>query len=209
MNSRVCLYVLSVDAGFSPNPFHGRCTLACCKPVIRRNGSPGDWVVGVTPARHGHRLAYAMKVSEVLGFADYWRDPRFRSKRPRRGAKTTILQRRGDNCYQPLADGGFRQLPSCHWDDVRDQENPVTKRTDLGGQNALVSDRFAYYGDAAREWREFPGVGMPARGHRVFAQAAVPDLVAFLDSLPQGVHGRPRRWPSDEDSWSEPRGRCG
>ena len=206
---RVYVYVLSVDAGFSPNPFHGWCTLACCKPVIRRNARPGDWVLGVTPARHGHRLAYAMKVLEVLGFADYWRDPRFGSKRPRRGDGTTVLQRRGDNCYEPLANGRFRQIPSCHWDDVRDQEDPATKRRDLGGVNALVSDRFAYFGGSAIEWPEFAGVAMPARGHRVFAQAEVPHLVNFLESLPQGVHGRPRRWPSDEKSWSEPRGRCG
>ncbi len=236
MKARVYLYVLSVDAGFSPNPFHGWCTLACCKPVIRRNARPGDWVVGVTPARRGHRLAYAMKVSEVLGFADYWRDPRFRSKRPRRGDGTTVLQRRGDNCYEPLADGSFQQLPSCHWDDVRDQEDPATKQRDLGGINVLVSDRFAYFGDAAREW-PVPGVPMPARGHRVFTQAEVPHLVSALESLPQGVHGRPRRWPpgfggggasvrdvapmgpatgsarrrnpTDENSCSEPRGRCG
>lgn len=209
MKARVYLYILSVDAGFAPNPFHGWCTLACCKPVIRRGASPGDWVVGVTPGPDGHRLAYAMKVSEVLGLAEYWRDPRFRSKRPRRGDGTSVLQRRGDNCYEPLADGTFRQLPSCHWDDGCDREDPATKQRDLGGLNALVSARFAYFGDSAIEWPDFPGVGMPARGHRVFVQADCQDLVDFLETLPQGLHGRPRSGPTDEDSWAERRGRCG
>ena len=25
-------YIVATDSGFSPNPFHGFCTLACCKP---------------------------------------------------------------------------------------------------------------------------------------------------------------------------------
>lgn len=29
-------YVMTNDSGFAPNPFHGACTLACCKPKIRK-----------------------------------------------------------------------------------------------------------------------------------------------------------------------------
>ena len=29
-------YVMTSDSGFAPNPFHGTCTLACCKPRIRK-----------------------------------------------------------------------------------------------------------------------------------------------------------------------------
>ena len=29
-------YVMTSDSGFAPNPFHGTCTLACCKPKIRK-----------------------------------------------------------------------------------------------------------------------------------------------------------------------------
>ena len=29
-------YTVAADTGFAPNPFHGFCTLACCKPGIRR-----------------------------------------------------------------------------------------------------------------------------------------------------------------------------
>ena len=28
------------------HPFHGWCTLVCCKPAIRRKARPGDWIVG-------------------------------------------------------------------------------------------------------------------------------------------------------------------
>ncbi|MCH7751958.1 MAG: hypothetical protein IH898_07380 [Planctomycetes bacterium] len=30
-------YIIRSDSGFSPNPFGRVCTLACCRPVIRRN----------------------------------------------------------------------------------------------------------------------------------------------------------------------------
>jgi len=33
---RLYLYTMTYDSGFAPNPFHGICTLACCKPGIRR-----------------------------------------------------------------------------------------------------------------------------------------------------------------------------
>lgn len=46
---RVFTYVLDHDTGFAPNPFHGWCTLAGCKPVIRRTARIDDWIVGMTP----------------------------------------------------------------------------------------------------------------------------------------------------------------
>ena len=39
-------YVVRYDSGFAPNPFHGFCTLATCKPGIRAHANVGDWVVG-------------------------------------------------------------------------------------------------------------------------------------------------------------------
>ena len=62
-------YIVARDYGFAPNPFHGSCTLATCKPQIRSSASIGDWVVG-TGAKTTYDLAghliYAMKVDEVL-----------------------------------------------------------------------------------------------------------------------------------------------
>ena len=40
-------YIITEDTGFSPNPFWGCCTLADCKPEIRRNAKVGDWIVGL------------------------------------------------------------------------------------------------------------------------------------------------------------------
>lgn len=43
----VFIYVVDRDFGFAPNPFHGYCTLATCKPGIRKSAAMGDWVVGM------------------------------------------------------------------------------------------------------------------------------------------------------------------
>ena len=34
------------DYGFAPNPFFGFCTLANCKPKIRKSANVGDWIIG-------------------------------------------------------------------------------------------------------------------------------------------------------------------
>jgi hypothetical protein len=62
-------YVVVHDTGFSPNPFFGFCTLACCKPEIRRKAEEGDWIVGLTPKAQGNKVVYFMQVDEVMVLA--------------------------------------------------------------------------------------------------------------------------------------------
>jgi hypothetical protein len=197
---RLFSYILRVDSGFAPNPFHGLCTLACCKPVIRRTASTGDLIVGLTPASVGHRLAYAMKIGEVLPFDCYWKDARFRSKRPQWSSprKADWI---GDNCYEPMADGGFRQLPSAH-SKGDGSDDAAKKQWDLSGRNVLVGSRFWYFGREAVELPsglEFLVVG---RGHRSrFTEAQISKIVAFLEGFPEGIHASPSRWPESDNSW--------
>lgn len=44
---RLFTYTIPVDDGAAPNPFHGMCSLAICKPGIRRVAQPNDWVAGL------------------------------------------------------------------------------------------------------------------------------------------------------------------
>ena len=57
-------YVLREDTGFAPNPYHGFCTLACCKGPIRMRAEVGDWIIGTgSDARgkwRGNYISYAM-----------------------------------------------------------------------------------------------------------------------------------------------------
>src|ERR1700758_4385988 len=92
-------YVVARDYGFAPNPFYGVCTLATCKPAIRKGAGIGDWVVGTGGAANkltGH-LVYAMQVTEALSFDEYFADPRFQEKKP--DLSGSLKRAFGDNIY--------------------------------------------------------------------------------------------------------------
>jgi hypothetical protein len=57
--NKACFYIMTVDTGFAPNPFHGVCTLAACTPNhCKANLEPGDLIVGCFRSK---------KVSNYLG----------------------------------------------------------------------------------------------------------------------------------------------
>ena len=207
---RIFAYILKTDSGFAPNPFHRWCTLACCKPAIRRKARPGDWIVGITPRGLGNRLAYAMRVEESLSFEEYWSDRRFKGKRPRWLKGAPIVEKCGDNCYAPTDDGEFRQLRSQHWDHENNRENVRQKKKDLGGEPVLIGRRFCYYGGDAIAFPDDVSFKCPARFHRVnFTDYEKSALLDFLERLPRGIQGQPRNWPKDDASWRQRRTRCG
>lgn len=198
---RVYSYIVDKDGGFAPNPFHGFCTLACCKPKIRATAQLGDLVIGMTS--RSERVTYAMKVSKVLSFADYWRGDRYELKRPIFKSPTK-LRRMGDNIYEPDDKGGFRQLPSVH-SRPDGAEHPGKKEHDLDGFNVLVADRFAYFGVEAPELPGSLAFLRVGRGHRCrFTDSEVAEVSSWFEELPQGVHGRPHLWSASDESWKEP-----
>lgn len=140
-------YVVAYDSAFAPNPFHGYCTLATCKPGIRNYAQVGDWVVGTGSAnqkvQRGGYLVHAMCVTDVLGMAEYWDDPRFKKKKP--NLHGSLLQASGDNIYEPRANGSWRQLNSYHSNADGSQNADHTTR-DTGVPRVLVSDDFVYFG---------------------------------------------------------------
>jgi hypothetical protein len=194
-------YVVTHDTGFSPNPFLGCCTLACCKPAIRRKAQKGDWIVGLTPKRDGNRVVYFMKVEESMGFDAYWRDPRFSQKKPKLHAG--IDRKNGDNIYEPQAGGGYRQLPSRHSNPpFGKREDRRMKERDLGGERVLVSQRFAYFGSKpSRLPRELECL-IVGRGHRCrFSDKTKAHFRRFVGRRKLRVHAPPRHWPPGDESW--------
>ncbi len=146
--TRIYSYVVRYDSGFAPNPFYGYCTLATCKPDIRRTAAIGDWVVGSgsndRSVRRGGQMVYAMRVTEVMTFDEYAVDPRLELKKPyRRGSRK---QSCGDNIsFRDGLDKEWCQLDSFH-SKHDGQVNPDHVKRDTGVNRVLVSDDFVYFG---------------------------------------------------------------
>jgi hypothetical protein len=197
-------YIVKHDTGFAPNPFFGYCTLACCKPGIRRTAKEKDWIVGLTPKVDGNTIVYFMEVNETLGFDEYWHDQRFKGKRPTIGAG--IASKCGDNIYQPSRNHsfGYRQLPSTHSKpQFTKHEDPERKEHDLGGEQVLVSSNFAYFGSKALPLPPELNALKIGIGHRSRSLESVQTEFRHFVSHQRdfGVVGCPGDWSRDDGSW--------
>ncbi|MDT8447492.1 MAG: hypothetical protein RRB13_11425 [bacterium] len=154
---KLWIYQITRDYGFAPNPFHGYCTLATCKPKIRgknekiSNGAQvGDWVAGLgSSAKNSKfvdRLIYAMQVTEKISFNDYWSDSRFEVKKPMLEARWMYWY--GDNIYHKTSDGEWQQSISHHRRDPKHRRTSNLCR-DTSSSFVLISNRFSYYGQDA------------------------------------------------------------
>lgn len=180
MNERIYRYVVRYDTGTAPNPFAGWCSLAICKPAIRRSAKAGDWIIGLR-SRRPDEVIYVMQVEEVLGFADYWSDVRFLDKRPERCVSS-------DNIYRPDQGGHLVQVPNrVHF--AQDIQR------DLGGQRVLVGRRFWYFGDGSPQLpTELAHLVHASQGHSVDVGRRPDDgnrLREWLGHWPIGIHGSP------------------
>ncbi len=192
-------YIVARDYGFAPNPFHGFCSIATCKPRIRSIAAVGDWVVGTgaaTKYNYSGRLIYTMQVSELMDFDDYWNDPRFVIKRP--VLNGSLIQLYGDNIYHS-EDGEWIQANSHH---SLDDGCPNTSNIDrdTSRNRILIGTRFVYFGTLApvipNGFRPFRPTGedlcCDGRGHRVRSEQLAVAFERWLEE--QGRWGL-QGWP--------------
>ena len=139
-------YIISRDYGFAPNPFHGICTLATCKPIVRKHCDVGDYVIGLSPRNggKGNKLIYLMRVTEVLTFDQYWEDPRFEVKKPVMNG--SLKKCYGDNVYHHGADGAWMQEDSHHTNEDGSINEYNLKRDTKTTDRVLLSNDFYYFG---------------------------------------------------------------
>jgi hypothetical protein len=190
-------YVIEHDLGFAPNPFHGVCTLACCKPQIRKPAQIGDYILGTgaaDPKLTGY-LTYWMRVDEIMKFDEYWQDSRFRRKRPVLTGTTYL--RYGDNIYHRDGGDAFKQEDSFH-----SNEDGTTSLGDLQRDTGttdkvLVGHEFAYWGRSAIKVPDHLNfILKKGPGHRCrFSDEEVSTVMAWLGSLPErGYMDEPAHW---------------
>ena len=198
---RLYSYVVAYDYGFAPNPFYGVCSLATCKPQIRRTADIGDWIIGTGSARHDRRgyLVYVMEVSRAMTFTDYWNATRFRRKRPiLRGSKKQAF---GDNIYWQDESRYWHQADSHH--SLADgRANVHNLRRDTGVDRVLVGERYTYWGGGGpripahiRSYQKYDLCAV-TQGHKCrFPQPLVDQFLDWYWTLDVfGYCGRPTDW---------------
>ena len=208
-------YVVTVDTGFAPNPFHGVCTLACCKPDIRRTAKEGDYVVGLGPRHLGNRVVYAMQVTETLDLNSYWHDERFRNKRPDIEARREKAV--GDNIYHRDTAGGWQQARSQHSHENGQQDRQLT-RIDTNGENVLIGRDFIYWGgDGPPLPYNLEGLIVKRKHRSKSNEILIPDFIEWFEGqnergclgLPtEGLDSPSRGRMCKRNGKSKPRKRC-
>jgi len=206
--TRLYSYTVHTDDGAAPNPFHGMCTLAICKPRIRSTAQIGDWIAGLGSKNAptgdlSGKLVYAMRVQDVIPLADY--DSRAKAEWPHRLPDVTsrdLADRLGDCIYDYSAGAPPRQRPGVH--------GKANIQTDLSGKSVLISRDFYYFGSAAEP---LPNNLMPichqTQGHKSTANA--PYVGTFEKWIRNfgNPGGQIYGWPGHVIDWSAERISCG
>ncbi|MGA9852035.1 MAG: hypothetical protein WBR15_03815 [Gammaproteobacteria bacterium] len=190
---RLYTYCIPYDDGAAPNPYWGICTLAICKPMIRRTAEVGDWVVG-TGSRNSpigdisSKVVYAMRVTQKLSMSEY--DSWSRKSCPKK-----IPNMRTSNLEQHLGDSiyNFSTSPPKQRMGVHDAGNIST---DLSGLNVLLSSHFFYFGDKPRKLpARLQEIVKQGQGHRVkLNEPFVEPFQEWVNSLklqPNKLYGEP------------------
>jgi hypothetical protein len=202
---RLFTYTIPIDDGAAPNPFRGMCSLAICKPAIRRVAQKDDWVAGFGSrnAPSGDlsgRLVYAMRIEDVLTLRDY--DRHARARWPDRVPKmqsADLSERLGD-CIYDFSGTSVVQRRGVH--------GPSNIETDLAGENVLLSRDFYYFGGRAISVPESLPLFHQTQGHRSNSPYFEP-FVKWLRGL-KLTTGQLYGWPDFVVNWATigPSGGC-
>lgn len=177
------MYVVDRDFGFAPNPFHGYCTLATCKPIIRRKAEVGDWVIGMGGSRlkATGRCIFAMCVTEKLTFDDYWLSSAFLDKKPVRNGSQKMMV--GDNIYHFDTGANEWHQADSHHSNADGSINLDNLTRDTQSNIVLISQHFFYFG---RQAPSVPSKLLDAIGYknqrsfRKFEDADASGLIEWL-----------------------------
>lgn len=138
-NNRLFSYVVADDNGSAPNPDFGICTLAICKPDIRRTAKVGDVIVGLASKAESNRVVYCMVVDEVLKWEEY----------VERCHNNHILKQKIPDSENNSGDciwykeGSLSTNPLSSWSGHNEKEY---QKDVVNGVNVLLSRQFWYFG---------------------------------------------------------------
>jgi len=148
--------------------------------------SIGDWIVGTTTKIRGSKLLYAVQISEILSFDNYYLDARFQNKKPE--IKGNWQQRVGDNMYYEDKNGNWRQHSTLY----HRQEEIIRK--DLKHPYVFIGRKFYYFGKNAVEFpAEFESLIWNRQGCKINHEVKVAkNFIEWLQGKHKlGIHGNP------------------
>jgi len=140
-----------------------------------------------------------MCVTETVSTRQYWRDLRFQRKKP--DLFYNWIAAAGDNIYEPLASGGWRQLNSYHsmCDGFRNDRHVVR---DTSVERVLISENFVYFGGEGPrlppqfcDAKEMNLVHKHRNYRTVKQEESIVQFERWIDSLGvKGFQGKPWDW---------------
>lgn len=189
-------YVVEHDYGLAPNPFGGYCTLAVCKPDIRKNKNLniGDWVIGTGSQKleRLNHMIFAMKLEEKLTFDEYWEDKRFQYKKPI--VNGSLVQMYGDNFYH-------KDSKTQEWIQEISAHSTIQKEKhlikDTSSEIVLISQKFYYLGDQSLLIpKEFNKICKKRQGMKYKGLNKVGEKVInwLAENCEIGINGDPINW---------------
>ena len=200
--SRVYIYVVDRDFGFAPNPFHGYCSLATCKPKIRQHAQVNDWVIGVGGGRLDAtgKCIYAMRITEKLTFNEYWSNRAYRDKKPVRNGSSKMMV--GDNIYAYDTASQKWQQADSHHSNADGSINYHNLDVDTQTDKVLISRHFYFFGKDAPVIAGdlLSDIGYKnGRNYRVFDLECCGGLISWLESTFQNAMNTVAADPFDFD----------
>lgn len=187
-------YKMIFDDGSAPNPFGGVCSLAICKPVIRRTAQINDWILGFgsKTLRNNNKLIYAMKVDSILSWKQYntlcLNDPiLYQTKLP------STSNKNGDCLYYYDYGAKTHKMRNNYIHTTQELQKDVDR-----GKNVLLSEHFYYFGSAAIEVPDFVSQIIPiSRGHKSKKNDGVEHkVIDWLQKMRPGVISSPTQSPT-------------
>ena len=199
----IWVYKVKRDYGFAPNPFHGVCTLACCKPMIRKYAKLGDWVIGAGSKEINllGKVIYAMVVEEDMTFDEYWNHEDYQIKKAvLEGTKKMMY---GDNIYhKDPASGNYLQENSHHSHEDGSTNEKNLRQDTHDTDRILISRKYIYFGGDAKKppnhidsqcEKGFPR--KKARHYKITRNHEVKLIKEWVSSLGWcGIVGDPEAW---------------
>lgn len=191
-------YVIPRDYGFAPNPFGRECTLATCKPNIRKSANVGDWVMGTSSTANGEKpkIVFLMRVDAITTFDKYYATPEFQYKKAVMNG--SLKKMYGDNIYhrEENNDGELVWIQDDSHHSLPDgTANVLNINRDTGiTDNVLISREFYYFGAKAISIPDelVSKVCKKGPNHKCLENAEAQEIIDFIVSQSQmGLNGDP------------------